>query len=88
LARQAEKSDRQKENERKLLDELMECLHHPSNTLLGVKGTVWAGYNAVSHYLDHRGKGARSEGRLNSIWFGEVDVLKRHAFDLALALAA
>lgn len=39
------------------------------NALPGVKGTLWAGYNAITEYLVHtRGKDAAV--RLDSAWFG------------------
>ena len=42
----------------------------------GVKGTVWAAYNAVSEYADHgktwigKTDEAKANTQLNSIWFG------------------
>jgi phage/plasmid-like protein (TIGR03299 family) len=59
----------------------------------GVKGTVWAAYNAVTEYIDHlrpaRGRDDtdRASRRLDSIWFGSGAQLKARAWDLALDMA-
>lgn len=55
------------------------------NDLHGVKGTMWAAYNAVSEYLGwERG---RDDTRLDSLWFGDGANVNRKAFDLALKVA-
>lgn len=67
------------------------------NDLKGVRGTMWAGYNAVTEYVDHhRGLGSiRADSdyrRLESAWFGQGADLKAKALTLArqgsLVLAA
>lgn len=61
--------------------------------LPGVRHSAWAALNAVTEYVDHhrttRGRDARTrtEGRLNSAWFGSGAQLKQRAFEQALALA-
>lgn len=57
------------------------------NTLNGVKGTLWAAYNAVTELCDHR-QGLNQERHLASIWFGEGYQTKVRAYDLAVAKAA
>lgn len=52
----------------------------------GVAGTLWAGFNGVTEWLDHR-KSRQNEGqRLNSVWFGESARVKNRAFEIALSL--
>jgi phage/plasmid-like protein (TIGR03299 family) len=60
----------------------------------GVKGTMWAAFNAVTEYIDHhrqtRGNStlAKADHRLKSQWFGSGAQLKTQAWDLALSLAS
>ena len=64
-----------------------------TNTLPGVKGSLWAALNAATEWADHqsavRGKTEveRADHRLNSVWFGSGAEFKKRAFDAALALA-
>lgn len=53
----------------------------------GVRGTLWAGYNAVTEYLGYS-RGRSQATRLDSLWFGEGANLSRHALKVALDLAA
>lgn len=56
-------------------------------SMVGVAGTAWGLYNAVTEYADHQALGAKSqEQRLDSIWFGAMAKLKERAFDAALTL--
>jgi phage/plasmid-like protein (TIGR03299 family) len=54
------------------------------NDLPGVKGTMWAAYNAVSEYLTWE-RGRSASNRLDSLWFGEGNKVNAKAFELALA---
>ena len=56
------------------------------NDLPAVRGTLWAGYNAVTEYLGYN-RGRTPASRLDSIWFGEGANLSRHALKVALDLA-
>lgn len=57
------------------------------NDLPSIRGTLWAGYNAVTEWLSyHRGRNA--DNRLNSLWFGPSAEMNRHALDVALDMAA
>lgn len=50
---------------------------------LTVGPTAWQWLNSVTQYVDHeRGRGADS--RMNAAWFGNGDMLKSRALDLAL----
>lgn len=53
----------------------------------GVKGTVWAAYNAVTEYLTHNA-GNSADSRYNSLWFGNGAVRNQVALTEAMALAA
>ena len=42
------------------------------NRMPGVQGTLWAAYNGVTEWLDHRKTRQSAPQRLTSIWFGEA----------------
>lgn len=50
----------------------------------GVRGTVWAGYNAFTEYIEH--ERGLDDNRLNSSWFGGGGILRNKAYQNALAL--
>ena len=56
------------------------------NDLPSVRGTYWAGYNAVTDYLSHH-YGRSESSRRNSLWFGDSANLNRHALDIAVEMA-
>ncbi len=49
----------------------------------GVNGTLWAAFNGVTEWLDHRKTRQNPGQRLNSLWFGENYRVKARAFGLA-----
>jgi phage/plasmid-like protein (TIGR03299 family) len=53
-----------------------------------VQGTLWAAYNGVTEYIDHRKPNARahdfSGSRLNYVWFGAGATIKQRALVEAL----
>lgn len=55
--------------------------------LPGVKGTLWAAYNAVTEHLAYE-RGNDRDKRLDSNWFGQAAVINRRALDVAVKLAA
>ena len=57
------------------------------NQLPGVKGTVWAAYNAVTEYLTHEAT-SDADKRYNSLWFGQNAARNDLALTEALKLAA
>ena len=59
------------------------------NTAKGVQGTLWAAYNGITEYADHRMvAGTRSQsGRVERLWFGDAARLKATAFDTAVELS-
>lgn len=56
------------------------------NDLPGVKGTYWAAYNAISEYLQYE-RGKNVDTRLDSLWFGQGDVLNKKALQTAVNMA-
>jgi phage/plasmid-like protein (TIGR03299 family) len=57
------------------------------NNLPGVKGTWWAGFNAVAEYVDYyRNPKGLQENRAKSLLFGSGAVLKQRAWKEALSL--
>ncbi len=60
----------------------------PDLQLPGVKGTLWAAYNAVTRFEDYREVKDESESsRLNRVWFGAGADLKTRALTEATLLA-
>ncbi len=53
------------------------------NRLKNVSGTLWAAYNGVAEYIDHRATNQTDDRRLNSVWFGEGYLAKARAFKVA-----
>lgn len=58
------------------------------NKAKGVAGTLWAAFNGVTEFVDHR-KTANmtNERRLNFVWFGTGAALKARAYSHAIAMA-
>jgi phage/plasmid-like protein (TIGR03299 family) len=54
------------------------------NRMAGVEGTLWAGFNGVTEWVDHRKTRQNSNQRLNSAWFGESARIKSRAFSVAV----
>lgn len=55
--------------------------------LVGVRGTYWAAYNAVTQYLTHEA-GNSADTRYNSLWFGTNRERNEKALETAMAMAA
>jgi len=49
----------------------------------GVVGTLWAAYNGVTEYVDHRQIRQADDRRLNSVWFGSGYLAKARAYRAA-----
>jgi phage/plasmid-like protein (TIGR03299 family) len=86
-------SQRERNNRERSLDHLMENFSNDTNSLPGMRGTLWGAFNAATEFADHqrrfRGNNdlARRENRLDSIWFGTSADLKATAYRSALELA-
>ena len=86
-------ADRAEAEQKKLLARFAANFEDATNTLPGMRGSLWAALNAATEWADHqsvvRGKTEveRADHRLNSAWFGASAEFKARAFDAALALA-
>ena len=89
----ARPTDRQKRSRDAALESLELNFSGPANTVGGMRGSLWAAFNAATEYADHQrrykgsGPAARAENRLDSIWFGSGNVFKQTALQAALDLA-
>ena len=54
------------------------------NRMAGVAGSLWAGFNGCTEWIDHRKTRQNSNQRLNSAWFGESARIKSRAYTIAL----
>jgi phage/plasmid-like protein (TIGR03299 family) len=54
------------------------------NRMAGVAGSLWAGFNGVTEWIDHRKTRQSENQRLNSTWFGEASRIKARAFSVAM----
>lgn len=51
----------------------------------GVRGTLWAAYNAITHFEDYRiGAKESNADRLNRVWFGDGAAVKLRALEKAI----
>jgi len=48
-----------------------------------VRGTLWAAYNGVAEYIDHRQTNQTDADRLESVWFGSGYHTKARAYEIA-----
>lgn len=82
--------ERQLEKRDVMLDRWTQNLDHAYQSMDGVRGTLWAAYNAVSQWHDHeRGRFepvSQSSARVHSNLFGTANNDKLKAFKEALAL--
>jgi phage/plasmid-like protein (TIGR03299 family) len=58
------------------------------SNLRSADGTAWGLVNSVTEWLDHHRATRTASARLDRAWFGDGAVLKRKAWDHALAMAA
>jgi phage/plasmid-like protein (TIGR03299 family) len=66
---------------------LMSIYNSKINGMLGIRGRLWAAYNAVTEYIDHPEDYRLGENRLlKRIWFGEGEAYKARAYTVALEL--
>jgi phage/plasmid-like protein (TIGR03299 family) len=77
-----------------MLQSFLENFENERNNLPGIRGSLWAAYNAASEWADHqsrvrgRTQSDRASARLNSVWFGCANNLKQEAFEAALQMAS
>jgi hypothetical protein len=70
-----------------LVTKIEVLMEDETNTLPGVKGTVWSMYNAVTHYLTHE-RGRSEDSRINSLFFGDSATANSRALLEGFRLAA
>jgi phage/plasmid-like protein (TIGR03299 family) len=68
-----------------IVNNVIALVEHPTNH--ASRGTVWAAYNAVTHYLSHQA-GRSNDSRYASLWFGQGANTNIKAFNEAIRLAA
>ncbi len=67
-------------------------LMHNFENGIGVKefqidGTLWAAYNAVTQFIDHPDSYKLGDNKLlKRIWFGDGEILKKKAYNIALVI--
>jgi phage/plasmid-like protein (TIGR03299 family) len=54
------------------------------NRLAGVAGSLWAGFNGITEWIDHHKTRQNPNQRLNSAWFGESARIKVRAYTVAM----
>ena len=86
-------TQRERANRAKAIERLNVNFSDSTNTVGGMRGTLWAALNAATEYADHqrRFRGAspatKAENRLDSIWFGSANDFKQSAYRTAIAMA-
>jgi hypothetical protein len=61
----------------------------PDLQMAGVRGTLWAAYNAVTRFEDYRAiDGEIAGARLNRVWFGKGAALKLRALEAAKSIVS
>jgi len=86
-------AERAEGEQKKLLGRFVANFEDATNTLPGIRGSLWAALNAATERADHQSvvrggsEAERADRRLNSVWFGSAADFKSKAFNAALALA-
>ena len=89
----AKATERERSNRLRSMDLLHSNFENELNNLPGMRGSLWAAFNAATEYADHQRRfrgttpGSRKENRLDSIWFGSSADFKAQAYSSALELA-
>ena len=86
-------TDRERKNREAALEKLHANFTDGTNTVGGMRGTLWAALNAATEYADYQRRfrgtdqAAKAENRLDSIWFGSANEFKQQAYRAAVELA-
>jgi len=68
---------------RSVRDKVLELVETGKGAELA-RGTLWGAYNAVTEFVDHcRQPNAEESARLESMWFGSGEKIKKQAFKIA-----
>lgn len=92
---EAERFGRQIERRKSLLADIIERYESERCGINGMRGTVWAGLNAVTEHADHNkivrfngSESAKESKRFESVLMGDADKLKQIAYTSAKTLIA
>lgn len=70
-----------------IVNQILDTISGPKQSMIGVSGTWWAAYNGVNEYLNYT-RGRNADNRMNSLWFGTGAADNRKALDLAISMSA
>lgn len=92
---EAKKFSRKIERRGEVLTDILNHYESPENGIGGMRGTAWAGLNAVTSFADHSGLASHRKGsdeskasrQFDSVLTGDDDELKQVAYQQALQLA-
>lgn len=94
IANYVEPSDVKERHYKERLDSLFGIFSSSRCTVpVSIKGSVWAAYNSVTEYIDHRSNtrntigSNKAETRFNALLFGPKATIKQTAWESALSLA-
>lgn len=94
LDAERKKFERQIETRKELLEDMLHRYESERCGINGMRGTVWAGLNAVTEHADHNkitrytgSDHARASRRFESVLSGDADELKQVAYTAARTLA-
>jgi len=69
-----------------IMEDIMERIEGPMQSMEGVRGTWWAAYNGVNERLNYE-TGRNASNRMDSLWFGANATLNDRALSTALEFA-
>jgi phage/plasmid-like protein (TIGR03299 family) len=79
--------DQIKTRTRNIMDEILNLIEGPKQSMPGVKGTYWAAWMGYNEYLNYH-KGRTNDNRIDSLWFGQGANEDMKAFNTALEFAS
>lgn len=89
---QLEGDENPTKTQQKMIEQWQVNLENERNNLPGISYTPWAAFNSVSEWADHQARVmgktsvAKTNNRLNSMWFGAANEVKQRAYSEALKL--
>lgn len=87
LAKQVEMLKFSKEREKEVMGEMATLIDAETNSLPGMRGTLWQAYNVFSEWVDWSDRKIGADRRMDSNMLGKGNKLKVTAWENALALA-
>ena len=85
--------EKEQEKRKGMLDDMLDRYDSAKNGVNGMRGTVWAGFNAITEHADwsHKYKGSdevRESRRFESVLNGDADRIKQVAYEEAVKILA